>query len=396
MIISESPLEITWEERDRALWPRVVTSWNIRSSYLGAVDSFELKLFDSDPKRLRNLGLEPVKISLHGAPQLIGRVDIDENDDDGSMTVTGRDYIADMTECCVDPTFAVKKGDTLASALLNSCAPIGIDTIFGADEFQLADIRSGVSSAGRKKTNFKAFTLGELKPEPGQGLYEFFEKLFARHRCTIQPGPDRNCLVLSEPSFESASIGKLYRRRDLKATTGNITKGRATRDYSRFPTLVLGNGNAVDPGKSASPLKVELLSSIWGPKSFADFLIENTIQGRSLPSDAVKSGSKLYRLLTFKDKTARSGQDLINAAYRAMSERFKDTLIYRCTIRGYQDPQTGALWSPDCMVDVEDEVADINEPMWIASRSFVYHEGEAFTDLELWRPKSFMLGEDNG
>jgi prophage tail gpP-like protein len=81
------------------------------------------------------------------------------------------------------------------------------------------------------------------------------------------------------------------------------------------------------------------------------------------------------------------------AAFRAIWDRLKDTLLYKATVKGHRDPDSGALWTIDTIVNIQDEVTDVNEPMWIHKRTFRYTPGSgAETDIECWRIGALQLG----
>lgn len=72
-----------------------------------------------------------------------------------------------------------------------------------------------------------------------------------------------------------------------------------------------------------------------------------------------------------------------------------DTLAYRVTLRGHTDPETGAIWTVDTMVNVQDEICGVNEPLWIAKRTLRFSPTEgSTTQLECWRPGSFPFIEE--
>jgi prophage tail gpP-like protein len=73
-------------------------------------------------------------------------------------------------------------------------------------------------------------------------------------------------------------------------------------------------------------------------------------------------------------------------------ERLKDSLVYRATVKGFSDYHTGAVYAVDALARVEDDVCDVHETLWVASRRFSYQEGAGTTtELECWRPGSFTI-----
>ena len=95
--------------------------------------------------------------------------------------------------------------------------------------------------------------------------------------------------------------------------------------------------------------------------------------------------------IRFRDQQARTATQLEKAAHRLLNEHLKNTLVYEVTLIGHVDPFTKALWSTDTMVDVNDEVCDVHELLWVMERTFTYGNGGAKTKLKCIRPGSFEI-----
>jgi prophage tail gpP-like protein len=77
---------------------------------------------------------------------------------------------------------------------------------------------------------------------------------------------------------------------------------------------------------------------------------------------------------------------------RAISDRAKDTLVYTCTMPGHRDRQTGAVYAIDTLVDVNDDIREVHEPLWVIGRKFRYSASEgAVTDLTMIRKDIIRL-----
>ena len=114
-------------------------SYSLESDYTVSTDGWELSVYEEDAKRiakLRDLELQPIEILVDGAQQILGRVDITDIGGDGSaVTLQGRDYIADLVECHVDPALKFKEQMTLGDALkLAVVATVGDKRIRRANE----------------------------------------------------------------------------------------------------------------------------------------------------------------------------------------------------------------------------------------------------------------------
>lgn len=382
-----------------------VKSWSIDSDYLKSTDGFEFVLwpFDTDGVRLgvgdRRLELQPVELFVNGAKQLVGRIDVTDVGDNGlAIRCQGRDFMADLVECNVDPTFKAKAGMTLQDVIFTVGAPVGVDAIVDDDEISMEDIRSGVKvgkrGSGKRKKKEK---IQDFNPKPGEGVYEYLNRLVARHSSTMQPGNDRGTIVLSSPRYDQDSRYTL--RRSAEQTQGarnNVKSSTARRDYSRLPTFALFNGFQAKGGKSGSGVSNTLDITELASRSpeLAAVIGNGTAAGRIKPEDGNDNlgAGRLYRLLHFRDDDARTTEELESAARRAVAERFKDTLEYTAVVRGHTDERTGAIYTINTMIDVQDEIAGVFEQLWIYQRTLQFSDTDgATTTIKALRPHSFEL-----
>lgn len=419
------PLSVTLEavEGHQARTTTDLERWSIDTQYLVPTDGFEFELFETDQGIPAALDNRPVTLTLDGKQQLVGRIEITEVGGNGSsVTCRGRDYLADLVECNVDPTFKLRDEMTIGSMLLDVCGPCGITTIIDETDtdFEIRELRAGVkpkrTSRRRRRPKGKGKAtdpLKEYQPRPGEGIYEYVNRVLARASLTIQPGPNRQTLILTRPAYDQEPLYTIRRYRDPTLNSGNnIQEARAVRDYSRVPSFALLTGTAAKAGKQGQPIfqEVDVYAfagiTINGQSAGGGSQEALEVIGRTMQNARIKPGPApepeegkptrpLYRLLYFRDDEARSQEQLACAATRAIAERLKDTLAYRVTLRGHTDPETGAIWTVDTMVNVQDEICGVNEPLWIAKRtlSFSPEEG-ATTQLECWRPGSFPFVED--
>jgi prophage tail gpP-like protein len=393
-----NPLTVVWEARPANLVPRVIRSWSIDTSYLTSTDEWSMVVFDTDKARLRNLHLEPISLLVDGNPQLIGHVERISRGQDGSVTISGRDYLAQLVECNVDPTVAVKADMDLGSALSEILAPCGITAIGSDGDLNMRSLRTGKDPGGNGP-DFKSFKPGELKPESGMGCYDFANRIVARLGATIQPANARDTIWVTTPSYTQSAQATLVRTDDpAGAALNNVIAATSEEDLSRFPTAALSSGKITKSGEAAQAKSYEysLIDSIeaGGAASLAAAIKDKIITTRLTPkSNTGKSnGTKVYRFLYLKDDEARSLEQITKGLSRAVCERLKDSLVYSATMKGFSDWHTGAVYSVDSRVRVEDDICDIHETLWVASRKFSYAEGRGTTTmLECWRPGAFSI-----
>ena len=389
-------LSVRWQNIPDSAAPRGLTEWSIETDYFTSTDSFSLRYYDPEPSRLQGLELEPVELVLGDSQQLLGRVDVSVNHGDGTIELQGRDYIADMVECNVDPTFAINKDELLGDSVKNAAKTVGIKAVVADADLQMRNIRTGVAAGSPSPKTFNALRLSEYKPEPGQGIYDFLNKICSRHGCTMQPGSSRNTIVLGAPNYDQKPSAALFRSRDANVS---IVSGVATRDYSSFPTFALFVGKGVGKGGSTDDIRasVPIAEYISGGASGSEMraiVNERSVAGRVLPKDGRDADGQLYRLLYFKDEKAKNQAQIDRATYRAIGERMKESLVYEVTVQGHFDRTTGAIWTVDTVCDVNDELCGVAEPLWIKGRRLrlvAEQQGGRTTSMTMIRPHSILL-----
>ncbi len=396
---NDHPLTVSFELLGKQETTRI-KSWSIESAYLTSTDGFSFSILtDPTDPSFRDLELQPVELILDGSSQLLGRIERTSIGSDGvAVECQGRDYIADLVECNVDPTFKVKESMTLGDAILRVSEPCGIQAVLGDDDVALQNIRSGVQVKRKKRKQRQKTPLQDYQPRPGgEGIYEFGNRLTARHGVTIQPGGDRGVIVLNAPDYEQSPTYSIRVTSDKRAgSSNNVIEATATRDYTKFPTYTLANGKQARTEDKPTALRrtydMLTLASAFSPEMQRILTSAKVEAGRKMPNEPRGGDFSLYRLLHVQDIDARSEDQLDFCALRAIADRLKDTLEYSCTLRGHVDPGSNAIWSVNTMVHVVDEIRGIDEPLWISecSKSFSPSAG-AITRITCWRPSSFQI-----
>jgi prophage tail gpP-like protein len=392
---ADTGLAVRFEQSDRT--ETRIEEWSIDSSYLVSTDGFSFTLYSEKRDELRDLELQPVELTVNGASQCLGRIEVTETGGNGSsVTCQGRDYISELVECNIDPFKIVKADTELGDALLDVMRPVGITGVTDFENIIMAEVRSGVSiKSGKKRKNRRKTKVEEFKPKPGEGIYEFCNRLVARHGATIQPALTRSEVVLDAPDYEQTPLYRLFRTDDqAERVKNNIVSATARRDFSNFPTYSVFTGTAAKSGKQQTGVgfqfdMLDFVNSLGNDELIR--IMSGTLQpGRSRDGDA----NALYRLLYHRDEDSRTNEQLELAAHRAISERLKNTLAYTCTVNGHVDPESGAVWAINTMAEVSDAVTGVHEKLWIARRTLRYSSEGATTELEMWRPGSVTIGNE--
>jgi prophage tail gpP-like protein len=385
------PLSVKFEALGRET--NRIASWWIDSEFLTSTDAFQFEYVEADePELLQGLECQPVTLTVGESPQLVGRIDETTIGDKGAcVTCDGRDYLADILESNIDPLVTITEGMTLQAACKLMCSPNGINLVLG-DASVMRNARSGRNPrTGKAPPDFLALKLQDLKPESELGVYESLNKLLARHGCTGQPTLKRNELNLVAPNYDQEPLYRVVRSR--KQGGGNrIISGVARRSFARFPTYTIVRGQETGAAKDEkSPKNTTALidSAALTPETQ-----KVSVKGRVKPSPhGADPTGLLYRLLYIHDKTAQTKTQVNAAAFRAIWDRLKDTLLYSATLRGHQDPDSGAIYTLDTVIDVQDEVAGVAEKLWIHKRKLGFDaKGGATTQIKCWRLGALQLG----
>lgn len=220
--------------------PDRIVSYRINTQYTTPTDGWEFTVYsEDDPRGLRRRyrPFQPVKLFIGGRQQVIGRIDrITGAGESGSLLkVQGRDYLADLVDSTVDPSFQVKKSQDIGAFLLELLKPWGITTVFG--NFNLTrNIASGRKPFTKDPAkHYKSAKLEDTKASENQGVFDFANTVVARQGFVILPAGTRDAICVDSPNYEQAPLYSLSR-------PGNIVKATADRNYTGLPTVVLARG----------------------------------------------------------------------------------------------------------------------------------------------------------
>lgn len=413
----------------------LLKEYNIDSAYMTSTDAFSFCVYEPDIDKLRDLELQPVSIYIDGNLQFRGRVEQSEiGRDHLAIRLQGRDYLADLVECHVDPALALSTNMTIEQAVKLAAAPIGVTKVsFDPAPWRNARLGSAVSSP-LETPAFATAKLKEYKPNPGEGIFQLLSRLCVRLGCTVQPTMERDTVLIGAPDYVQESAYSVSRsRNNPQSAQNNVINAVARRDYSKFPTVVLVTGQASktsaktrkavaassdsgpsNPGVLSANARAAATTSGGPPQKLAatdvaniretilallpDKYIDAPNAGiwthRITPTSPFKGlSSVLYRLLYIRDELGKDTDQVANTAARAAAERLKDCLQYEVTFRGHSDPVTGRTFAPDTIIDVSDEICGVFERMWVERVTFSYQPGAgATTTIVCWRPGSFGIG----
>jgi len=416
-----------------------IKSYSIDSAYMTSTDAFSFTMYepegDVDATRFRGLELQPVSLYLDGNLQVRGRVEITEVGQGPGLTIKceGRDYMADLVECHVDPALAISENMKLEQVVKLAAGPVGIDTVsFDASVWRNSRVGVSIETPLGPRT-FQNAPLKNYKANPGEGIFQFLSRICARFGCTVQPTMERNSVLLGAPDYVQSPAYSVQRSiSSPTAASNNVLRAVARRNYTKYPTVALVSGrtggvgegrvtvsatsaleaNTIATYRRASSenfgsAKATIISSVpQAPQettiipsnvqqTILDLLPEDVsiITQRILPKSNYVPTNALYRLFYMRDNIGKDVNQIMNVAARAAAERLKDCLQYEIVFRGHKDVATGRTYAVDTVIQVEDEVCDISGLLWVEHVRFNYDENEGpTTTLTCWRPGSFGIG----
>ena len=405
------------EIRDAGLVIKDWISYRYNENFLTPSDSFSFVLEDAYFDAVTQAAVIPgakVTLSIEGNVQCTGYIDSVEKHASRSAgtvwTINGRDVLGQAVDSGIDPSFTFKAGLTLDQFLAAVFAPFGWPNItnFNDDNSGKRGVISGQkrpAQISKKGKILKKFALHQLRPYAREGAYEFAARVCQRQGLWIWPSADGQQLIVGKPDFEQSPITLLQRLNNGQGT--NVLEGSVKYDVSNQPNIIVADGHGgggefghsklqaymVNPAVQYRPLGV--FSGASDSKADADFAAFRTRFSRAQPI-APKHPygfAPLYtptlRVMYLHDDESKTPEELTNYLYREMALKIRQSVSANYTVYGHgQLALDGSFtpWTVNTIVDVQDEVGGLSEPMWVLGRTFnKSRRGGTTTDLELIR-----------
>lgn len=362
------------------------------------------------------LAIEPgaeVRLRIMGVTLASGYIDSleCEADRNGGTTfrISGRDRLGHAVDATANPSTVFKPGQTLLDVLSTLFGPFGWS---GENAFPGFDVSSAVGTAGlggqrvtKKGKVPKKVRLHQLQPYPREGVFAFASRVAQRHGLWIWPTADGTQLVISIPDFDQDPLFELRRNR---SGTTNVLDGIVRWDSMHQPTLVVADGfSGGGPGKR-SPIQAKMVNTAVFTTGDARAALDADLTlfsgARELfgPQFDQPLFAPRHRLLCIQDEAAHTIEQLEHFLRREVALFQRESVTAHYTVQGHGQisQKNGFLpWSVDSTVRVSDELAGLEEPMWILSKTFTKsREGGTKTRLELIRLNTLFFGggDDSG
>lgn len=388
------------------------TSYSFYSNFLTPVDEWHVTLGHSSlPKRMLDAlqAGERVSLSVNGKTQGDGYIDdvvVSQSREAGTeITIEGRDRLAQMLDANVDPRLKFPETQTLEQFVLQCAAPYG-----WSQSTQITDTNAGNQNVltGQKRgirttvkgRYIKSVLKHRLKPYPNEGALHFASRVVERHGLHIWLSADGTQLVVGKPSFDQDAVNFLVRLDgDGNNAPNNILHGTSRKSLRCQPSIIIAQGRG---GGGEFP-KSRLTVYIQNPQVVADnskirtaypdatevFVLDGN--GKALANTDFKLiTSSVARPMFLEDDEAKTPEELANFVRREMALKMRQGFTANYTVDGHT--QNGVPWAVDTMVMVDDDRADVHEPLYVLARTFVKSRTDGTkTHLELIRPNTLVF-----
>lgn len=348
-----------------------------------------------------------VSLSINGRTQgdgLIDGVDLSSSRKAGTeLHVHGRDRLAQVVDSCADPKTRLTAGMTIFDAVKTFFTPFGWsdDTQFLVNNATNRNVMTGATRGTpttKKGKPLKSYVLHQTKPYPAEGTFAFLSRLSQRFGLWIWLTADGQFVVLSKPDFEQEAIYSIRHRRGPEEIYNNALTVHSATNYADQPSCIIATAGGTGGENAVGNFSLGVVNpAIDADNAVVINAYPNTrfIAWPDSPWISAPVKFPFARPLFLHDDESKTFDELEGFLRREISLRARRTLTYTVEVEGHAvSKSTGAvndadslIWAVDTIANVEDDVADIHEPLWIMGRTFIKsREGGTKTRLEMIRP----------
>ena len=395
------------------------TSYDFTSEYLVPASQFHFVVGDADlPKAQRDalkVGAR-VRLTINDCALCDGHIDsveVGASRSEGSVwTIVGRERLGLAVDAIADPTLQIKESFTLAETLKLLYTPFGwiSDEAFSIDNAASRGVTKGLrgtpmTKGGKKKgpKPLKNFVLHQTKPHNHEGVHDFAKRITERHGLWIRCSEDGERLIVDTPNFTQAPSFQL--RRNDGGTT-NVLDGRVKFDFTHQPAAIVADGfsNSAEFGKGR--MRAWAANPYFGFDESGFLLPELLeIEKKNPTAERVYFTTQPFkrrsvnvppRIVYLHDEESKTQAQLNNFLRREMSLFMRKGLTASYTVEGHGQLVDGQFvpWLVDTVVDVQDDVAELNERLWVAGVHYSKaRKGGTKTRVDLVRLNSLQLGD---
>lgn len=338
----------------------------------------------------------PFRLSIANALQQTGWTDsvtADIGASETSVSIRGRDRLAPLLDGYVtsERSFADTTYRFMVEEALNevgvSTLQLGEAVIVDYDSSADRMVKTGVpldeiapafegeesSFVGKDGKSVTTSTQKKVVTHIGERWFEFVRRQLDRAGLFLWCGADGR-FIISRPNRKQKPAYRIVRSLDLRNDAMQIVSSTLTNDTTHRYSDVVIHGRT-------------------GAKKYGRVKISGSFEDPEMKAFGYK------RSLVFKDGQMMSDAQAILLARRKIAESRRAGFQLSYKMAGHSTPTLDgkgrAVWSPDTLVDVYDEILGIDEPMYIES---VTHASspERTSTVRLMRPKDLVFGLDDG
>lgn len=389
------------------------TEYEFNSNFLTPTDGFSFTIGTDRLTDKMRKAIAPgaaVSLSLAGWVQATGYIDsveVSASREGGSVwRIEGRDRLGHVIDACADPTKPFKEGQTLHDALVSLFSPFGWskESQFVIDNDANRSLKAGgvrgekkkSGAKGHSKRALKQYKLHQLRPYPREGVFEFASRIAQRQGLWIWASADGDKIIVDRPAFDE---DPLYRLDRTASGTTNVLDGSVRFDQSDQPTIIVADGYSGGGDFGRSKVKALMVNTAVYTEDPAFLEPFKTYKdARQVLGYAFATPVRMprNRTLYLHDEQSQTLDHLENYVRREMSLLQRKALQVHYTVQGHgqSTPNGLAIWSVDTIVEVNDELANMHENLFVLGRTFVKSRGGGTTTrLELIRQHTIEFGE---
>jgi prophage tail gpP-like protein len=396
-------------------------SYDFASEYLKPASGFHFVVAGDLSARERaalKVGAR-VRLTINGIPLCDGHIDSVEvsaaRGGGVGFAIAGRERLGLAVDAIADPTLQIKESFTLAEALRLLYTPFGwlADDHFSIDNAASRGVTQGLrgtpmTKGGKRKgpRPLKSFVLHQCKPHNHEGVHDFAKRMAERHGLWIRCSEDGERIIVDRPNFTQDPSGQI-RRSDNGDT--NVIDGTVRFDFSDQPACIIADGFSGGGEFGKGRIKAYGVNPYFGVDEDGFVLDEVTavLQKHPTAQQVVfttqpfvrRSVNVPPRIVFLHDEESKTQDELNNFVRREMSLAMRKSLTAHYTAEGHGQIVEGQFvpWMVDTVVDVQDDIAGVNERMWVSSVAYSKSRqagNGTTTRIDLIRLNTIQLGED--
>lgn len=367
-------IKITVGEGPTALeigdWDRV----EIESNMLEPSDAFSVSCTNKDGVLAGAIAPgDKVRITLDDINVMVGRVDDVnyEDDRDSRVTVAGRDLFLYLVDAHIEEAKTYKDLSLLTLAQNLTQDAWGITW------------RSTESAAAQ--------LLKRVKVEPGDTPWDILQDQIKKKDILIWLDPD-GIAQIGKPVYAQDSSYQLLRyvTEGTQRQHNNIIRGSVSETWRDRPSkiIVLGQSGNTFVDYAAATTKRSIIEdhnvARWLTATFVTGEPTTTTVRPRRPATAIDMSID-DKPMVFTGGNIRTLVEATAMANREMGRRKFDSTVLTYTVRGFygRKERANALWTPNTMADVNDEMSGAQGQFFVTRRKFIRDETGDFAEVEL-------------